>query len=106
MRRESLMKSFSGAGKNRWVILLIAFLELAAGLALVIAHPIFTFDWKGIISFIGAWMVIESVFFLIVSNKVADKVFKMVNKPVWYMLGGALSIVLGGYLAGVGFGLF
>ena len=105
LRQKSLIPAVQDAGSNRGLILLLASLELLAGLALVIAHPIYTLDWQGIITFIGAWMIVESIFFLILPNKIAKGLISMVNKPLWYSIGGLIAIVVGAYLAGVGFGL-
>jgi len=105
LRQKSLIPAVQDAGSNRGLILLLASLELLAGLALVIAHPIYTLDWQGIITFIGAWMIVESIFFLILPNKIAKGLISMVNKPLWYSIGGLIAIVIGAYLAGVGFGL-
>jgi len=105
IQQKSLIPAVQELGGNRGLLLLIAFLELFAGIALSIAHPVYTLDWQGVITFFGAWMIIESVFFLMVPNKIAKRFIMAVNKPKWYSIGGLVSVVIGAYLAAGGFGL-
>jgi len=105
IQQKSLIPAVQELGSNRGLLLLVAFFELFAGIALSIAHPIYTLNWQGIITFFGAWMIIESVFFLMVPNRVAKRFIQAVNTPRWYSIGGLISIVIGAYLAAGGFGL-
>ena len=105
IKRKSLLEIFKGFGTNRGLLIGIASLELLAGLALVIAHPIYTFNWQGLITFLGAWMILESVFFLLAPGKTAKFLMRKFNTPTWYVVGGIISIILGAYLAASGFAL-
>jgi len=106
LRRKSIMAMVRGLSKNRSLILVVAAIELFAGLAVVLSHPIFTFDWRGIISFIGAWMVVEGLFFLAMPARRAQAILRECDKVSWYTGGSFLAVVLGVYLAGIGFGLW
>lgn len=103
-RQKSLIPAVAQLGENRAVILVVALLELLAGLAILIAHPYFTADWRGIITFVGAWMIAESLLLLFAPDARVRKFIRYFNRPTWYASGAVLSIVLGLYLAGTGFG--
>ena len=105
-RQKSFMPIFGEMFGNRALVILVAFGELAAGLALVIAHPVWTSDWRGIITIIGTVMLLESVFYLTSPYTKAMRIIKKFNNPTWYTSGGLLSVILGAYLAGKGFGMW
>ena len=106
VRRKSLIPVVAEFGYNRSLILIVALLELIAGLAIAIAHPIFVADWRGIITLIGWWMIIESVIYLTLPFSGMRRIVRQFNKSRWYISGGTISVVAGAYLAGVGFGYF
>ncbi len=105
LRRKSIMPTMRELIANRPLLLTIALLELAAGLALVLTHSAIEVSWTGLISLIGWMMVVEGVLYLTLPSAAVQKFTKMFNRPHWYTLGGLLSILMGGYLAFVGFGL-
>ena len=106
VRRQSLMPVVAEFGHNRALILIIAFMELIAGLAIALAHPIFTPDWRGVITLIGYWMIVECVFHLVLPYSGMRRLIRVFNHSRWYISGGFISVALGLYLAGYGFGYF
>ncbi|HYF10028.1 MAG TPA: hypothetical protein VD967_00255 [Candidatus Paceibacterota bacterium] len=106
LRRKSMMPAVSELVGNRPMLLLLAFIELAAGLAIVVAYPAITFDVMGIISLVGWVMLVEGVIYLTLPIRVVQKFVRHFNTGLWYVYGGAFSVVLGLYLAGRGFGYF
>lgn len=106
LRRDSFMPIVAELGANRSLIFVIAIFELAVGIGLALSHSIFTFDYRGIISVLGWAMLIEGVLYLSLPFPKVRKLFKAFNTPGWYVSGGTLSIVIGGYLTGIGFGLW
>lgn len=103
-RRKSLIPVVVEFGHDRALILVIALMELIGGLAIAIAHPMWTTDWQGLITLIGWWMIAESVLYLTMPYTGIRRWIRMFNTNQWYVAGGFLSIALGFYLAGVGFG--
>ena len=104
IRRKSLIPAVAEFGHNRALVLVVALVELLAGLAIAIAHPIWEPDWRGVITFLGWWMIVESVIYLILPYSGARKLIRQFNTSRWYISGGIIAIALGGYLAGAGFG--
>ena len=106
VRRRSLIPAVAEFGHNQALVLIVALVELIAGLAIAIAHPILSPDWRGIITLIGWWMIIESVIYFVLPFSGMRKLIRMFNHSRWYISGGFVSVVLGLYLAGAGFGYF
>ncbi|MCE9541874.1 hypothetical protein K8R03_04960 [Candidatus Kaiserbacteria bacterium] len=103
-RRKSVMPAVSQMLKNRPLMLVVALVELLAGLAVVINYPYFTMDWIGLISIIGWMLLAESLLYLSLPYKRVQKIIKKFNKPEWYLYSGILAVVAGAYLTAVSFG--
>ena len=104
IRRKMMMSAVAEMVKNRGLIYIVCILELLAGIGLVVSHNIWSWNATVIVTLVGWLMLIESVVYLVLPYKVVSKIFRMFNTPRWYVGGGVLSVVLGLYLAGVGFG--
>lgn len=104
-RRKYFSSVFAGFVDNRLLRMVIAIVELIAGLFLVITHQ----DWSnlvsGIITFFGWAMTIEGVAYLFLSDRAVAKLFKIFNTKAWYFVGGLLSIAVGIYLISIGWDL-
>lgn len=105
LRRSSVMPAINDLVANRALLMVIALIELAAGLAIVLNYPSITPDWVGVISLVGWMLAVESVLYLALPNKKIQKMIRYFNTESWYVSGGVLSVILGAYLAGVGFGV-
>lgn len=105
-RRKSLIPVVYEFGHNPALIFIIALVELIAGLAITIAHPIFAPDWRGIITLIGWLMILESVMYMMLPFSGMRRFIRLFNRSQWYISGGFISVALGAYLAVVGFGFF
>lgn len=90
--------------EQRLMRMVLGAAELIAGLFLVTSHNIWTTPAAIIISLFGWTMLIEGVGYLALSDKGFKTYMKKFNKPSWYRLGGLAALILGFYLAGVGFG--
>lgn len=106
MRQRSFMPIFTEILGSRPLLLILGVAELLAGLAIVIAHPVFTATWQGLLTLIGAWMAVEGVIYLAMPYTKVGKLMKQFNTSTWYTSGGLVAIVMGGYLAGKGFGMW
>ncbi len=105
MLRERYFMPVVGAFvEERLTRLVVGILELLGGLFLVVSHT----DWSsvpaGIITAFGWVLVIEGTLYLLLPDESVEKLIKAMNSKYWYILGGALAIFLGTYLAGFGFG--
>ncbi len=104
-RRKAIMPAVAQLAANRPLLFVVALVEIMAGLAVILTYPTLSADWMGLISVIGWMLIIEGVVYLSMPNKKVQRLIRRFNTQSWYGAGGALAIVLGGYLAAVGFGL-
>lgn len=103
-RRKALIPVFEEFAGKRSLMVVIAIVEIFAGLALAIAHNIWTYDFRVIITIIGYWMIIEGVLYLLLpSKKVVKNIIKIFSRPGWYITGSLIAIIVGVYLLNVGF---
>lgn len=105
MRRRSIMPVIAEFAGSRALVFLVAVLELGAGIALAIGHTIWTPDYRGIITLIGWWLIVEGAIYLFTPITRMARLVAAFNSSGWYVSGGLTSMLLGAYLAGVGFGL-
>ena len=105
-RQKSFMHIIMSVLGNEGLLMVVGACQLIAGLALLIAHPIWSPDWQGLITLIGAWICVEGVFYLGAKHTRVMKWARMFNNSTWFTSGGLLSVVMGAYLAGKGFGLW
>jgi predicted phage tail protein len=107
MLRESYYIPVLGAFvKEPLTRLVIALLEVLGGLMLVLLHTNWSSTPAIIITVCGWAVLLEGIFYMLASDKTVEKLVSVCNVKTWYFFGGMISIVLGAYLAGFGFGLF
>lgn len=106
VRRRSIMPAVSDLAENRPLLFVVALVELAAGLALILTQPSILESWMGIMSVIGWMLVIEAIIYLALPARKVQKFIKRFNKREWYLGGGIVALALGAALAGYGFGFF
>lgn len=105
-RRKSIMPAVSQLVANRALLFFIALSELLAGLAIILTYPSITWNVDGVIAVIGWVLVLEGVLYLALPSRKVQRFVRNFSKPNWYNAGGALAVVAGIYMAGVGFGFF
>lgn len=104
-RRRSIMPAVAQLVANRPLLLVIALSEILAGLAIILINPTVTPNQEGVVAAIGWILAIEGILYLALPMKSVQKFVRKFNTDTWYGTGGAISILLGGYLAAGGFGL-
>lgn len=103
--RKSIMPAISEISKNRPLLFAMGIIEIAAGLALVLGYPTLSWSAGGVLSIIGYVMVTEGIIYLAAPIKFVHKLIKSFNRPEWHTSGALVAIIMGAYLAGVGFGV-
>ncbi|MDQ5957913.1 MAG: hypothetical protein QG665_248 [Patescibacteria group bacterium] len=104
-RRKMMMAAVAEMMSNKAIIYLVGILELLAGIGLVLVHNIWAYDPIVIVTLVGWLMLIEAIAYLVLPYRIVYKLVRRFNTKKWYIGGGLVSIVLGGYLVAVGFGL-
>ncbi len=105
LRKEYFLPVFSVFVKEKMTRIILAFIELLAGLFLVVAHFNFSNLPASIISILGVTAVFESIMYSVLPDRSFTKMLAYVNRPGVYVLGGVFSIAIGLYLAAYGFGI-
>lgn len=105
-KKQSLMPAVMDIAKNRALTIVLGALDLAAGLAVVIAFPDVSVTPTGLIALIGYMMVIEGIVYLALPMKSIQKMVRSFGNRQWFMSGGIVAVLGGIYLAGYGFGFF
>lgn len=106
VRRRSVIPTIKQLSGSRSLLLVLAVIELVAGLALVVALPVVSLSVSGILSLVGYMMVVESIIYLAAPSRFIQRFVGRFNRPIWYKTGGVLAVIAGIYLAGTGFGFF
>jgi len=78
-------------------------LALVAGLAIVLNHNIWRFDWQGVITLIGWIATLAGISRLIAGNMMKPIGTAMLDRPILIRIPGLFMVLLGGWLAYVGF---
>lgn len=104
-RQKSVKNMLRDIGKEPLLIWTIASVEIAAGLALILGHSVWQ-GWELVITLVGWAFLIEGLFYLLFPARTISKVVRRMAKGKWYSLGILLSLIIGVYLAGYGFGFF
>ena len=104
-RRKYFSSVFAGFVDNRLLRMVVAIVELIAGLFLVVTHQDWTPLAAGIITFFGWAMTLEGAAYLFLPDRAIARLFRVFNTRAWYVIGGILAIVVGLYLISVGWDL-
>lgn len=88
---------------SRALIFVSGLLTLVAGLAIVLTHNVWEFNWPVIITILGWLSVFGGVFRILFPNSVQSVGTSMLDKPATMTVSGAIQIVLGLWLSYVGY---
>ena len=104
-RRQASVETVTALLQNSSMMLIVGIITLAAGLAVVLAHNI----WSGgalvvVVTLVGWMTLIKSLSFLFLSPEVEAGLFlRQLHYQEFFYLYGAISLVLGVYLTYGGF---
>lgn len=106
VKKRSILPAVMDIAKNRALTIVLGALDLAAGLAIVVAFPEVSVTPVGLISLLGYMAVVEGIVYLTLPMKSIQKMVRSFGNKQWYMASGIVAVLGGIYLAGFGFGLF
>ena len=104
-RRQATAETVTALLQSPSMILIVGIITLAAGLAMVLAHNI----WSGgvlavVVTLVGWITLIKSLFFLFMPPEMETRLFlQQLHYQQLFYLYGAISLVLGAYLSYNGF---
>jgi hypothetical protein len=100
-RKKEVEGSTKDFASSKGLITLSGSLSLFLGLAIVISHPIFIPGWQGVISFVGALLIVRGLFRIIFPSRVQKNLTSSFHK--WYWLVFLITLFLGLFLTAAGF---
>ena len=104
VRRRYFVPVFGTFAAERLLRAIVGFMEMLAALFLLFAHNLWSPLPAAIVTLFGWVALIESITYLLLPDESVDGLLRVINKPAWYVGGGLVSILVGIYLAGFGFG--
>lgn len=106
VRREGVMKLMKEfASSNPSPGYFVGLIEFALGLTLALLYSNLNAGWQGVVTILNWLVLIEGTTYLFAPSSFFTGMMKRFNTPMNYYVGGAISLVLGAWLAGVGFGI-
>src|ERR1017187_8268706 len=104
-RREATVETVTALLQNPSMMLILGVITLAAGLAVVLAHNIWSGGALAVIVTLVGWMtLIKSLFFLFLPPELEAGLFlRQLHYQELFYVYGAISLVLGVYLTYGGF---
>jgi hypothetical protein len=106
IRRQYYIAVYPLIVTERMTRMVFATFALIGGLMLALADPLWQTLPSVIISLIGWMAALEGLVYLALPDDQLAKLVAMFNKPAAYLVGGIVAMVLGIYLAAIGFGMF
>lgn len=90
---------------ERMTRMVFATFALIGGLVIALADPLWQTLPSLIISLIGWMAALEGLVYLALPDDQLAKLVAIFNKPAAYIVGGLVAMIIGIYLAAIGFGL-
>lgn len=103
-RQRYFMPIIGDFAKDPLQRLIVATIELVAGLFLVLQHNVWSSAAASLVSLFGWMLVIEGVFYMLASDKTVARLYKALDVKAWFTWGGILALAAGVYLTAFGFG--
>jgi uncharacterized membrane protein HdeD (DUF308 family) len=104
-RRKSIMPALNQLIANRPLLLVVAAVEILAGLAIVLVNPEVNATPNGLVALIGYMLIVEGIIYLAVPHKRVQKLVRPFSNAQWYSVGGVIAFLAGLYLTASGFGM-
>ena len=100
-RRKAFVSMLDEFFASRALLALSGFIILSVGLAIIIGHPVYTLDWRGLITLVGYLALVKGVVRIWYPNFLRSFAKKLVHNYFPAML--AIILILGVMLTYVGF---
>lgn len=105
VRRHYYIAVYPTIVTERMTRMVFSTFALIGGLLLALHDPLWQTLPAIVISLIGWMAVAEALVYLALPDDHLTRLIAMFNKPVAYVFGGVLAVILGVYLTVIGFGL-
>ncbi len=89
--------------RNGALIYLTGLIALAVGLAILNVHHLWVRDWRVVITIFGWLALIGGIFRILATSLVQRMAEAAIANPRWLIVGGAGTLLLGGFLTVMGY---
>ncbi len=104
-RRHYYIAVYPALVTERMTRMVFATFALIGGLLLALHDPLWQTLPAIVISLVGWMAAAEALAYLALPDDQLAKLIATFNKPIAYVLGGVLAVIIGAYLTVIGFGL-
>jgi hypothetical protein len=96
LQKEQVDRSVIDFSSSRGLILFSGVLNIIIGLAIAIGHPIWEFNWRGLITFLGYLILFQGIMRFAFIDQVQRGARKIEEKGFWPAIGvlGILGAIL------------
>jgi hypothetical protein len=77
------------------LVYLFGFIDLAAGLAIVLTHNVWTANWRVLITLIGWLMLLRGAARILIPDTIIGYAAKLLRNKQFYLVSGIVLVVLG-----------
>lgn len=85
------------------ILMLSGFVALILGLLVVLAHPLWSMDYRGLITLLGWFMIIQGTLRLAAPTFVLRMAEKMMGNKTFLVVGSVIMTLIGAFLTYKGF---
>ena len=112
LRRKDLMAMVEQLFENRPLIFVLSFVGFVIGLLLVVSHNVWLAGWPVVVTILAWLVLLKALVYLLLPFETLERLIRRfglirrLNREAWFTIGGAISFLLGVFLAGKGFQIF
>ena len=103
LSKERIDKSIREIISSRGLIAFSGLLNILAGLAIVIGHPVWEYTWVVLITILGYVMIFKGIARLMAPERIQDRMTKLLNSKNGYLIISGILIFFGTFLTFHGF---
>lgn len=102
-KKEAIKRLIDDFASHPYQMYYAGFYILIIGSLLVLSHNVWDGTWRVVITIIGWLTFLKGLAYLWVPQKSLVKMLRLFEKSTWYTVGSWIMILLGLYLAWIGF---
>ncbi len=101
LRRKEVEGAARDFAASRGLLFFSGSLSLLMGLAIVIGHPVYSHDWRGLITLLGYVLVVRGVLKVAFPGRYQKRMGSLFHKNYWLLF--LIILILGAFLTYSGF---
>jgi Na+/melibiose symporter-like transporter len=101
LRKHELEKALKDFASSKGLLVFSGSMSLLIGLTITIAHPIYTQDWRGLITLVGYVLIFRGVIRMVFPSFLQKRIVPLFHKR--HLIIVLILLVVGGYLTYSGF---